>query len=295
MEMEYHGTWWTGIEHEDFRTKTYDLGQHHFMADLDSEAEVYVDALTADGFEFSFQYTKKTDPVYALEPTKKHPEGRKWTGTTWVNTKERLDLPICPTHGKPFALMDSGASHVLLPLHMLNGPDLDVAKKIQVNLAVGHSEGRMFRDEVYADGKVHKLVPIGRVIDHLGLTLLWSKRGGELRCPDGKKTHLFMRFTTKGNMQYITENQFELLRKALWTSAINSAKAYDATFWRHVIRNGFDKHLQRIHDYPQSCNASITFTYDCEMDTSESASESECDTIEYVSDVLLGRCELASA
>eukprot|EP00971_Amphidinium_carterae_P315946 6280351-Amphidinium_carterae.1 len=28
MEMEYHGTWWTGIEHEDFRTKTYDISQH---------------------------------------------------------------------------------------------------------------------------------------------------------------------------------------------------------------------------------------------------------------------------
>eukprot|EP00971_Amphidinium_carterae_P122483 2425110-Amphidinium_carterae.1 len=61
----------------------------------------------------------------------------------------------------------------------------------------------MFRDEVYAEGKVHKLVPIGRVkvhklvpigrvIDNLGLTLVWSKRGGELRCPDGKKTHLLM-------------------------------------------------------------------------------------------------------
>eukprot|EP00971_Amphidinium_carterae_P055761 1099939-Amphidinium_carterae.1 len=73
--------------------------------------------------------------------------------------------------------MDSGASHVLLPLHMLKGSDLDAAKKIQVNLAVGHREGRMFRDEVYAEGKVHKLAPIGRVIDNLGLTLVWSKRG----------------------------------------------------------------------------------------------------------------------
>eukprot|EP00971_Amphidinium_carterae_P281474 5588121-Amphidinium_carterae.1 len=34
MEMEYHGTWWTGIEHEDFRTKTYDICQHPFMDDL---------------------------------------------------------------------------------------------------------------------------------------------------------------------------------------------------------------------------------------------------------------------
>eukprot|EP00971_Amphidinium_carterae_P288696 5732560-Amphidinium_carterae.1 len=181
--------------------------------------------------------------------------------------------------------MDSGASHVFLPLSMLKGRDLEDAKRIQVKLAVGHREGSMFRDEVYADGKVHKLVPIGRIIDNLGLTLLWSKRGEELRCPDGKKTHLLMRFTTKGNMQYITENQFEMLRKALWTSAINSVQAYDAAIWRDVIRNGFDKYLQRMHDYPQSCYASITFIYDGKVDTSESASESCGEPVEFVSDV----------
>eukprot|EP00971_Amphidinium_carterae_P115211 2282028-Amphidinium_carterae.3 len=41
-----------------------------------------------------------------------------------------------------------------------------------------------------------------------------------------------------GNMQYVTENQFELLRKVLWTSAIHSMKVYDAEFWRDVIRHG---------------------------------------------------------
>eukprot|EP00971_Amphidinium_carterae_P251473 4991704-Amphidinium_carterae.1 len=54
MEMEYHGTWWTGVEHEDFRTKTYDISQHKFMEELDSDTEVYVDAFTEEGFEFSF-------------------------------------------------------------------------------------------------------------------------------------------------------------------------------------------------------------------------------------------------
>eukprot|EP00971_Amphidinium_carterae_P272764 5413614-Amphidinium_carterae.1 len=44
--MEYHGTWWTGIEHDDFKTKTYDISQHKFMEDLDFETEVFVDALT---------------------------------------------------------------------------------------------------------------------------------------------------------------------------------------------------------------------------------------------------------
>eukprot|EP00971_Amphidinium_carterae_P301691 5993618-Amphidinium_carterae.1 len=96
-------------------------------------------------------------------------------------------------------------------------------------------------------------------------------------------------------MQYITEVQFELLRKALWTSAINSVKSYDASFWRDVIRNGFDEYLQRVHDYPQTCHESTTFTTDAEDDSSESSTDSAVDTVEHVSDVLLGRCVLATS
>eukprot|EP00971_Amphidinium_carterae_P009321 183882-Amphidinium_carterae.4 len=174
--------------------------------------------------------------------------------------------------------MDSGASHMLLPLSMLTGKHLKESTRIRVNLAVGYREGRMFRDEVYADAKVHKLVPIGRIIDSLGLTLLWSKRGGELRCPDCKKTHLFTRFMVKGSMQ--TENLFEILKKALWTSAIDSVKTYDATFWRDAIRNGFDKYLQQVHDYPQTCYASISFTYDRDMDRRCELATSACRELE---------------
>eukprot|EP00971_Amphidinium_carterae_P170260 3373341-Amphidinium_carterae.5 len=197
--MEYGGTWWTSIVHDNNRTKPYDINQHQFIAEMGSDTEVYeysmtlyVDATTEDGMDFCFQYTKKTDPVYALEPTKKWAEGR--TGTTWVqcpvHTKDRLDFPICPARVE------------------------------------GQGLGRSIQDP----RKVHKLVPMGRVIEQLGLTLLWTKHGGELRCSDGKKTHLLMQFSTKGTMQYATENQFELLRKALWTSAIKSVPNYDAEF-----------------------------------------------------------------
>eukprot|EP00971_Amphidinium_carterae_P250464 4972374-Amphidinium_carterae.1 len=44
----------------------------------------------------------------------------------------------------------------------------------------------------------------------------------------------------------------------------------------------------------RSCYASITFTYDGEEDSSESTAETVSDTQEYVSDVLLGRCVLAT-
>eukprot|EP00971_Amphidinium_carterae_P191845 3806344-Amphidinium_carterae.2 len=99
------------------------------------DTEIYVDATSEDGQEFCFQYAKKIDPVYALGLglTKKWPEGSRLSGATWVHTKDRLDFPICPALGKPYALMDSGASHMLLPLSMLKGKDLEDASRIQVN------------------------------------------------------------------------------------------------------------------------------------------------------------------
>eukprot|EP00971_Amphidinium_carterae_P048539 956761-Amphidinium_carterae.1 len=77
------------------------------MEKLDFDTEVFVDAYTEEGYEFSFQCTKKTDPIYALKPTKRHFEERRWSQTTWVNTKKRLEIPICPSHGKAYALLDS--------------------------------------------------------------------------------------------------------------------------------------------------------------------------------------------
>eukprot|EP00971_Amphidinium_carterae_P320348 6367869-Amphidinium_carterae.1 len=70
LEMEYGVSWRTGIVHDGYRTvrtKTYDVNQHHFIADMSDDTEVYVEAVTEDGQEFYFQYTKKTDPVYALK------------------------------------------------------------------------------------------------------------------------------------------------------------------------------------------------------------------------------------
>eukprot|EP00971_Amphidinium_carterae_P029896 588007-Amphidinium_carterae.2 len=57
---------------------------------------------------------------------------------------------------------------------MLKGEEYVESHPIRVNRAVGHREGRRFRDEVYAEGKVHKHLPLGRVIEYLGLTLLWT-------------------------------------------------------------------------------------------------------------------------
>eukprot|EP00971_Amphidinium_carterae_P170300 3374241-Amphidinium_carterae.1 len=47
-------------------------------------------------------------------------------------------------------MVDSGASHMLLPLKALSKDDKEHANRINVKLAVGDRTAYMFRDEVYA-------------------------------------------------------------------------------------------------------------------------------------------------
>ena len=60
-----------------------------------------------------------------------------------------------------YALLDSGATHVLLPGHML--PKGARSFEVTVNLAVGKEKARCWRNEVYAEDRAHPLLPLGRL------------------------------------------------------------------------------------------------------------------------------------
>ena len=60
-----------------------------------------------------------------------------------------------------YALLDSGATHVLLPGHML--PKGARSFEVTVNLAVGKEKTKRWRNEVYAEDRAHPLLPLGRL------------------------------------------------------------------------------------------------------------------------------------
>ena len=60
-----------------------------------------------------------------------------------------------------YALLDSGATHVLLPGHML--PKGARSFEVTVNLAVGKEKAKCWRNEVYAQERAHPLLPLGRL------------------------------------------------------------------------------------------------------------------------------------
>ena len=69
-----------------------------------------------------------------------------------------------------YALLDSGATHVLLPEHML--PKGARSFEVTVNLAVGKEKARCWRNEFYAEERAHPLLPLGCLANLLDTKLL---------------------------------------------------------------------------------------------------------------------------
>eukprot|EP00971_Amphidinium_carterae_P004389 87869-Amphidinium_carterae.1 len=158
-------------------------------------------------------YTVDTDP---------HSIGMDWWGTTYVQIDAASPVghaaeprvkaqpgrgdAVVPS-GEAYAFVGSGASHVLLPLHELGVQDRAEARDISVNLAVGKRQAKVWRDEIYAEGtKVSRLLPIGRILDKLALTV--NENATKLLCMDGQTPCALMEFATKNHMRYVSEKQF---------------------------------------------------------------------------------------
>eukprot|EP00971_Amphidinium_carterae_P263334 5224639-Amphidinium_carterae.1 len=138
----------------------------------------------------------------------------------------------------------------------------------------------MFRDEVYAEGRVQHLLPLCRISEKLQLSLVLSDGIGQLRCVDdeGETTSHLMTFTRHQGMQYVCKEQFEVLRKALWTVQLGTVKEYNTSFWQDVATNGFDQYLVGIDEYENHSARSVRFVHD--MDPLGASSESEGEGLE---------------
>ena len=71
-----------------------------------------------------------------------------------------------------YALLDSGAAHVLLPGHML--PKGARSFEVTVSLAVGKEKAKCSRNEVYAEDRAHPLLPLGRSANLLDTKFVWE-------------------------------------------------------------------------------------------------------------------------
>ena len=116
-----------------------------------------------------------------------------------------------------YALLDSGATHVLLPGHML--PKGARSFEVTVNLAVGKEKAKCWRNEVYAQERAHPLLTLGRLTNLLDTKFVWEDGTAVMQCRDKGIWRTMTKFEICNNIAYASQMQFEVLRRALWVQA----------------------------------------------------------------------------
>ena len=136
------------------------------------------------------------------------------------------------------ALLDSGATHVLLPGHML--PKGARSFEATVNLAVGKEKAKCWRNEVYAEDRVHPLLPLGRLANLLDTKFVWEDGIAVTQCRDKGKWRTMTKFEIRNNMAYASQMQFEVLRRALWVQQAQPQTVFNWRFWERAAQDPKD-------------------------------------------------------
>ena len=130
-----------------------------------------------------------------------------------------------------YALLDSGATHVLLPGHML--PKGARSFEVTVNLAVGKEKAKCWRKEVYAEDRAHPLLPLGRLANLLDTKFVWEDGTAVMQCRDKGKWRTMTKFEIRNNTAYASQMQFEV-RRALWVQQVKPQMVFNWQFWERA-------------------------------------------------------------
>ena len=175
---------------------------------------------------------------------------RAWFGEIWfpvqrhnyhVQSSIRDDCVCDPADSRSqvrdpaYALLDSGATHVLLPGHML--PKGARSFEVTVNLAVGKEKAKCWRNEVYAQERAHPLLPLGRLTNLLDTKFVWEDGTAVMQCRDKGKWRTMTKFEIRNNMAYASQMQFEVLRRALWVQQAHPDTVFNWQFWERAAQD----------------------------------------------------------
>ena len=133
------------------------------------------------------------------------------------------------------ALRDSGATHALLPEHML--PKGARSFEVTVHLADGKEKARCWRSEVYAEDRAHPLLPPGRLASLLDTKFIWENGEALMPCRDKGQWRTMTKFEIRSNMAYASQKQFEVLRRALWVQQAKPQTLFDWKFWERAAHD----------------------------------------------------------
>ena len=170
------------------------------------------------------------------------------SSVTYDSTPDPADLDLELGYSEPelcfsrsqvrdpvYALLDSGATHVLLPGHML--PKGARSFKVTVNLAIGKEKARCCRNDVYAEDRAHPLLPLGRLANLLDTKFIWENGEALVQCRDKGQLRTMTKFEIRNNMAYASQMQFVVLRRALWVQQAEPQTVFDWKFWERAAHD----------------------------------------------------------
>ena len=134
-------------------------------------------------------------------------------------------------------LLDTGASHCLLPYSTLSKQNAEKARKIHLRVASGKPvRALMYQGVIYANSVERSLLSVGQLRDSLGLHFIWEDIHPVLLYPsfEDRKRYLLVQSFVEHNLPLITFDQMDMLLGAL-NLAIEDGKRWNRKEWEHYL------------------------------------------------------------
>ena len=161
----------------------------------------------------------------------------EWSSRDWLKASKWVeDKPV---------LLDTGASHVVLPMYMLYevpASERKGAAIITLHQATSSEEAVMLNSEIYAKGVEQAICPAGRMLRQLGLNLGWVKGECSITYQSGEIERVLFPVRVTSDLPYLTWEQFEILRDASQHPPSEDEELF--AYWSGILQNhGFDAHM----------------------------------------------------
>ena len=148
---------------------------------------------------------------------------------------------VCFEHVSPdvrtHALLDSGATHLLMSRELASEEDLVGAREIEVDLASG-KRGRVWVNkysELIGEKGIRCLYPVGRYKMITGLFVDWEDEEPYLCLREAGDVHVVLKGLSQNNLPLITLNQFRCLRDHL-RIIMQRRRKYTVSEWADALR-----------------------------------------------------------
>ena len=148
-------------------------------------------------------------------------------------------------------ILDSGATHCLLPLSWLSDEDAEQAKRIHLRVASGDQvRALLFNNIIYAKSVTRPLVSIGQLKAMLDLRFVWDDGPPILLfCSSGKK-HILLQARVMHHLPVITSDELTALLAAIHLFTTTGA-LLDDKGWSDQLGKDFKVYGDTCHDsYP---------------------------------------------